>query len=109
MSTAAPPRPHARDARWLPDGGLIDDLAVSLTVAGARLVRLTEAERDLAVSRMIGLGADVQEIADHLGTNPATATRLVKALGYRLSAPDRSKHRWIVSAARAAVSVSVAA
>ena len=87
--------PHA--AMLLPDDGLIDEVAVSIAVSGARRVRLTPPERDLAARLMIARGADVAELAAHLGTSTAAAGRLVKALGYRLGPPcPRTKHRWIM-------------
>jgi hypothetical protein len=86
-----------RTARnMLPDDGLIDEVAVTLAVTGARVVALTPAERDLAVHRMIARGADVAELAAHLGTSYAAASRAAVALGYRLSRPDNSGHRWIL-------------
>ena len=87
--------PHA--AMLLPDDGLIDEVAVSIAVSGARRVRLTPPERDLAARLMIARGADVAELAAHLGTSTAAAGRLIKALGYRLGpACPRTKHRWIM-------------
>ena len=65
----------------LPDDGLIDEVAVSIAVSGARRVRLTPPERDLAARLMIARGADVAELAAHLGTSTAAAGRLIKALG----------------------------
>jgi hypothetical protein len=83
----------------IPDDGLIDELAVSIAVSGARVVKLTAAERNLAAVRMIRGGADLAELAAHLGTSTAAAARLVCALGYRLSEPcPRTAHRWIVPA-----------
>lgn len=101
MSRASSPirgaAPHA--AMLLPDDGLIDELAVSIAVSGTRRVRLTPPERDLAARIMIGRGADLAELAAHLGTSTAAAGRLIRALGYRLSAPEsRTGHRWIVPA-----------
>ena len=87
--------PHA--AMLLPDDGLIDEVAVSIAVSGARRVRLTPSERDLAARIMVGRGADLAELAAHLGTSTAAAGRLIKALGYRLGPPcPRTKHRWIM-------------
>lgn len=93
----------------LPDDGLIDEVAVSIAVSGARRVRLTEAERLEAAARMIRRGADVAELAAHLGTNPATAGRLVRALGYRLTRPEPSTgHRWIAPDTTQAASAAAA-
>jgi hypothetical protein len=95
MPAAARAAPHA--AMLLPDDGLIDELAVSIAVSGARRVRLTPPERDLAARIMVARGADFAELAAHLGTSTAAAGRLVKALGYRLGPPcPRTKHRWIM-------------
>ena len=94
-AAAARAAPHA--AMLLPDDGLIDEVAVSIAVSGARRVRLTPPERDLAARLMIARGADVAELAAHLGTSTAAAGRLIKALGYRLGPPcPRTKHRWIM-------------
>jgi hypothetical protein len=80
----------------LPDDGLIDEVAVSIAVSGARRVRLTPPERDLAARAMIARGADLAELAAHLGTSTAAAGRLIRALGYQLGPPcPRTKHRWI--------------
>jgi hypothetical protein len=95
-------RPRRRAAHLLPDDGIIDEVAVSIAVSGTRRVRLTEAERDLAAERMIRGGADLAELAQHLGTSTAAAGRLIRALGYRLSMPEpRTGHRWIVPDAQA--------
>jgi hypothetical protein len=83
----------------LPDDGLIDEVAVRLAVTGARRVRLTPPERDLAARLMVARGADLAELAAHLGTSTAAAARLIRALGYRLGPPcPRTKHRWIMPA-----------
>src|SRR6266581_2140174 len=90
-------RPHRRGTHLLPDDGLIDELAISIAVSGVRVVRLTEAERAIAAERMIRGGADLAELAAHLGTSTAAAGRLIRALGYRLSTPEpRTGHRWIM-------------
>ena len=86
--------PHA--AMLLPDDGLIDEVAVSIAVSGARRVRLTPPERDLAARAMVARAASSARSA-HLGTSTAAAGRLIKALGYRLGpACPRTKHRWIM-------------
>lgn len=89
--------PRAARNPLLPDDGIVDEVAIGLAVSGARRVRLTEAERAIAAERMIRGGADLAELAAHLGTSTAAAGRLIRALGYRLSMPEpRTGHRWIV-------------
>jgi hypothetical protein len=110
MSTSLSERPgrraHRRGAHLIPDDGFIDELAISIAVSGARVVRLTEAERAIAAERMIRGGADLAELAAHLGTSTAAAGRLIRTLGYRLSVPEpRTGHRWIVPDDQAAAAL----
>lgn len=82
-------RERNRD-RWLiPEDGIIDPVAIAVATAGTRLVRLTPAERELAVHRIIANGGAVAELAAHLGISLVNAVRLAHSLGYRTL---RSEH-----------------
>ena len=91
---ARPAAPGA--AMLLPDDGLIDELAVRIAVSGARVVRLTSAERDLAARELLERGAGLAELAAHLGTNIPSARRLVAALGYVLGPRCPSTGRRVI-------------
>lgn len=56
-----------RDRDLLPNDGIIDRLAIEVACQGARIVRLTWVERDIAVARMYAAGKTPQEIQERLG------------------------------------------
>ena len=56
-----------RDDRLLPNDGILDRIAISAAVQGARRVRLTWVEREIAVITMYQAGHGPREIQEHLG------------------------------------------
>ena len=64
------------NARWLiPDDGIIDPVAVAITAAGLRRVRLTIAERRAAAALILARGGTANDIAArlHIGGRAALA------------------------------------
>jgi hypothetical protein len=52
---------------WLlPEDGIIDEVAVEITAAGTRRVRLTETERRHAAARILAAGGSITTIAARL-------------------------------------------
>ncbi|MGH3274272.1 MAG: hypothetical protein ACRDNZ_08090 [Streptosporangiaceae bacterium] len=64
-------------ALWLlPDDGIVDPVAVELTAAGARRVRLTARERGAAAALILSRGGTVKDIAARLYVSEQTARLL---------------------------------
>jgi hypothetical protein len=63
---------------------IVDEVAVSTAVSGARRVALTERERNLAIEKMISHGHRFREIAANIGTSPEKLRPVIESLGYEL-------------------------
>lgn len=74
-------RPH-RQTATLPEDGIIDRVAVQITVAGTRKVALTQRERLEATRQMLLQGASIREMCDHLHVQPRVVRMLLDELGY---------------------------
>lgn len=62
---------------WLlPDDGIVDPVAVEITAAGTRRVRLTASERGAAAALIVARGGTVKDIAARLHVSEATARLL---------------------------------
>jgi hypothetical protein len=69
------------NAQWLlPDDGIIDPVAVEITAAGTRRVRLTAPERRAAAALILARGGTVNDIAARLHVSSWTAGRLADAI-----------------------------
>ena len=65
------------NSQWLlPDDGIIDPVAVEITAAGTRRVRLTAAERGAAAALILARGGTVSDIAARLHVSTQTARLL---------------------------------
>jgi hypothetical protein len=60
----------------LPDDGIVDPIAVEITAAGTRRVRLTAPERGAAAALILARGGTVNDIAVRLHVSTATARLL---------------------------------
>jgi DNA-binding CsgD family transcriptional regulator len=78
--TTAQPR-TGRPSPWLlPDDGVIDPIAIDLTVRGARRVPLTRTERRLVAAVILAGGGTAYQIATRLHVSTTTARRYVRDL-----------------------------
>lgn len=69
------------NAQWLlPDDGIIDPVAVEITAAGTRRVRLTAPERRAAATLILARGGTVTDIERRLHVSNWTAARMVDAI-----------------------------
>lgn len=66
---------------WLPEDGIVDEIAVDIAAQGTRLVALTLAEARMAAGIMRGRMIDVQVIAERLGVTDG-CVRAWTAEGY---------------------------
>ncbi len=74
-------RPH-RQTAVLPEDGIIDNVAVQITVSGSRKVALTQRERLEATRLMLLQGASIREMCDHLHVQPKVVRQLLDDLGF---------------------------
>jgi hypothetical protein len=69
------------NSQWLlPDDGIIDPVAVEVTAAGTRRVRLTVTERRFAAALILARGGTVNDIAARLYVSGQTARRMADAI-----------------------------
>lgn len=69
------------NAPWLlPDDGIIDPVAVEITAAGTRRVRLTLPERHAAAALILARGGTPADIAARLYMNGRAARHLADAI-----------------------------
>ena len=80
-------RPKRR-GRKLPDGGIIDYIAVEIAAGGTRPVALTHAERQLAAARILAGGGTPYVVSKRLGVSGSTALALARPM--RASRPESS-------------------
>lgn len=69
-------RLHHDDPTWLPEDGILDEIAVSIAAVGIRVVRLTTRERFEATKRILANGGNAGTIMHRLGVGVARANRL---------------------------------
>lgn len=69
------------NTQWLlPDDGIIDLVAVEITAAGTRRVRLTVPERRFAAALILARGGTVNDLAARLHVSGRTARRMADAI-----------------------------
>lgn len=69
------------NARWLlPDDGIIDPVAVEITAAGTRRVRLTAPERRFAAALILARGGTANDIAARLHISGQAAAALAASI-----------------------------
>jgi hypothetical protein len=69
------------NAHWLiPDDGIIDPVAVEITAAGIRRVRLTVPERRAAAALILARGGTENDIAHRLGMSGSAARTLAASI-----------------------------
>lgn len=74
-------RPH-RQTILLPEDGEFDEVAIRIAVSGQRKVSLTHRERLEVIRLMLGQGASIREMCDHLHIQPKIVRELLDELGY---------------------------
>ena len=75
---ASQPRQHSP---WLlPEDGIVDPIAVELTVTGSRRVALTPGERRAAAALILAKGGTVNRVARRLHISHRTAKRLAATI-----------------------------
>jgi hypothetical protein len=69
------------NAKWLlPDDGIVDPVAVEITAAGTRRVRLSAPERRAAAALILARGGTTHDIAARLYISHWTAWHLAEAI-----------------------------
>lgn len=65
---------HNTSPTSVPNDGIIDWTAIDIAIQGARPVRLSRVERDIAAAKLFKAGWSPTAIADHLGVSHAGLT-----------------------------------
>ncbi|MDA8321824.1 MAG: hypothetical protein M0030_18740 [Actinomycetota bacterium] len=76
----AQPSPHGTSPWLLPEDGITDEIAIELTVTGARRVALTPGERRAAAALILASGGTINRVARRLHIGHRTAWRLADTL-----------------------------
>jgi len=69
------------EARYLPEDGIVDEIAVEIFMSQERKVRVTERERDLAIVGLAARGWSGASIVDHTGVSERIVANILTAPG----------------------------
>lgn len=65
---------HNNQVNNVPNDGIIDQVAIDIAVQGARPVRLSRVEKDIAIARLLKSGMPMSEVSEHLGISWSSMT-----------------------------------